>query len=104
MESSTNNILRDRGLALQAMACLDTAIWDVFGKALGLPLHRVWGSLTDSLPMSVIGGYYHLDPAQTRETMASYAERFSGVKFKVGHDFEHDDPPRRDPSRGRIFD
>jgi L-alanine-DL-glutamate epimerase-like enolase superfamily enzyme len=84
MEASTNNILRDRGLALQAMACIDSAIWDVFGKALGLPLHRVWGSVTDSLPMSVIGGYYHLDEAQTRETMGRYAEQFSGVKFKVG--------------------
>jgi L-alanine-DL-glutamate epimerase-like enolase superfamily enzyme len=84
MEASTNNILRDRGLALQAMACIDSAIWDVFGKALGLPLHRVWGSVTDSLPMSVIGGYYHLDTAQTREVLASYATQFSGVKFKVG--------------------
>lgn len=84
MEASTNNILRDRGLALQAMACIDTAIWDVFGKALGLPLHRAWGSVTDSLPMSVIGGYYHLDAAQTRDTLAAYAEQFSGVKFKVG--------------------
>jgi L-alanine-DL-glutamate epimerase-like enolase superfamily enzyme len=84
MEASTNNILRDRGLALQAMACIDTAIWDVFGKALGLPLHRVWGSVTDSLPMSVIGGYYHLDETQTRDTLAAYAEQFSGVKFKVG--------------------
>ncbi|MFN8623090.1 MAG: mandelate racemase/muconate lactonizing enzyme family protein [Chloroflexota bacterium] len=84
MEASTNNILRDRGLALQAMACVDSAIWDVFGKALGLPLHRVWGSVADSLPMSVIGGYYHLDETQTRDTLAAYAARFSGVKFKVG--------------------
>ena len=50
MEPSTNDILRDRGLALQAIACLDTAIWDVFGRALGLPLHRVWGSVTDCAP------------------------------------------------------
>ncbi len=28
MEPATNNILRDRGLALQAIAALDTAIWD----------------------------------------------------------------------------
>ena len=84
MEASTNNILRDRGLALQAMACIDSAIWDVFGKALGLPLHRVWGSVADSLPMSVIGGYYHLDETQTCDTLAAYAARFSGVKFKVG--------------------
>jgi L-alanine-DL-glutamate epimerase-like enolase superfamily enzyme len=67
MEPSTNDILRDRGLALQAIACLDTAIWDVFAKALGVPLHRLWGSVTDSLPMSVIGGYYHLDAGQTQE-------------------------------------
>ena len=45
MEPCTNNILRDRGLALQAMACIDSAIWDVFGRALGLPLHRAWGSV-----------------------------------------------------------
>lgn len=84
MERSTNNILRDRGLALQAIACLDTAIWDVFGKAVGLPMHRLWGSVADSLPMSVIGGYYHLDLGQTRELLAGYAQRFSGAKFKVG--------------------
>ena len=32
MEPSTNDILRDRGLALQAIACVDVAIWDVFGQ------------------------------------------------------------------------
>ena len=37
-----------------------TAIWDLFGRAVGLPLHRIWGSVTDSLPISIIGGYYHL--------------------------------------------
>jgi L-alanine-DL-glutamate epimerase-like enolase superfamily enzyme len=84
MEPSTNDILRDRGLALQAIACLDTAIWDVFAKALGVPLHRLWGSVTDSLPMSVIGGYYHLDAGQTQEVVAGYAKRFTGMKFKVG--------------------
>jgi L-alanine-DL-glutamate epimerase-like enolase superfamily enzyme len=54
------------------------------GKAVGLPIHRLWGSVTDSLPMSVIGGYYHLDPDHTRETVAGYARRFAGMKFKVG--------------------
>jgi D-galactarolactone cycloisomerase len=84
MEPSTNDILRDRGLALQAMACLDTAIWDTLARALEVPLHRLWGSVTDALPMSVIGGYYHLDAAQTREVVADYATRFAGLKFKVG--------------------
>jgi D-galactarolactone cycloisomerase len=84
MEPSTNDILRDRGLALQAIACLDTALWDLLARAAGLPLHRLWGSVTDSLPMSVIGGYYHLDADETQRVVADYASRFAGMKFKVG--------------------
>jgi D-galactarolactone cycloisomerase len=85
MEPSTNNILRDRGLALQAISALDTAIWDVLGRAIGLPLYRVWGAVTDDLPISVIGGYYHLDSDQTADLIGRYvAMGFAGVKFKVG--------------------
>jgi L-alanine-DL-glutamate epimerase-like enolase superfamily enzyme len=85
MEPSTNNILRDRGLALQAIAALDTAIWDVLGRALGHPLYRIWGATTDELPISVIGGYYHLDLGETADLIRSYVDAgFAGVKFKVG--------------------
>jgi L-alanine-DL-glutamate epimerase-like enolase superfamily enzyme len=85
MEPSTNDILRDRGLALQAIACLDTAVWDVFGRAVGLPLHRLWGSVADQLPISIIGGYYHLSLDEVREIVQRYvAQGFAGMKFKVG--------------------
>jgi len=85
MEPSTNDILRDRGLALQAIACLDAAIWDVFGRAVGLPLHRLWGSVADRLPISIIGGYYHLSLDEVQGILARYVEQgFAGIKFKVG--------------------
>lgn len=85
MEPSTNDILRDRGLALEAIACLDTAIWDVFGKALGAPMYRTWGACTDALPISIIGGYYHLDATGIVDLIRGYVERgFAGCKFKVG--------------------
>ena len=85
MEPATNNILRDRGLALQAIAALDTAIWDALGRALEVPLYRMWGAVTDEVPISVIGGYYHLDAAQTAETVRRYVDQgFGGMKFKVG--------------------
>jgi L-alanine-DL-glutamate epimerase-like enolase superfamily enzyme len=85
MEPATNNILRDRGLALQAIAALDTAIWDALGRALGAPLYRIWGAVTDEVPISVIGGYYHLDADQTAETVRRYVDQgFGGMKFKVG--------------------
>ena len=56
---------------------------------------RLWGSVTDSLPVSVIGGYYHLDASQTRQVVAGYAERFSGMKFKVGGRTPAEDAGRR---------
>jgi len=85
MAPSTNDILRDRGLALQAIAGVDSAIWDTFGKALGLPLHRVWGSVRDSLPIVVIGGYYHVPPDEIPDLMSRYRNlSLGGCKFKVG--------------------
>ena len=91
---STNDILRDRGLALQAIACVDDAIWDVFGRALGLPLHRVWGSVTDT---PADQRHRRLLPPRRRLSCGRpwrgyVAAGFAGVKFKVGG---------RTPDRGR---
>jgi L-alanine-DL-glutamate epimerase-like enolase superfamily enzyme len=43
------------------------------------------GAVTDRVPISVIGGYYHLDTAETVDTVRRYVEQgFGGMKFKVG--------------------
>jgi D-galactarolactone cycloisomerase len=85
MRPATFNILRDRNLALQAMACVDSALWDLVGKALGQPLARVWGGVADTLPINVIGGYYSDDAdAVEREGERWLALGFRGCKFKVG--------------------
>jgi L-alanine-DL-glutamate epimerase-like enolase superfamily enzyme len=85
MEPATADILRDRGLALQAIACLDAAVWDLFGKALGLPLFRLWGACREALPMIVIGGYYGRDHGQLADEMRRYrALGLAGCKVKVG--------------------
>lgn len=85
MEPATNDILRDRALALQAIACVDTAAWDLFGRAIDLPIHQLWGSVDDSLPISVIGGYYHVPDEELANLVDGYRARgFAGCKFKVG--------------------
>src|SRR5213593_3152553 len=38
----TFDILRNRRLGLVATACVDAALWDAAGKALGAPLWRLW--------------------------------------------------------------
>jgi D-galactarolactone cycloisomerase len=98
MEPATNDILRDRGLALQAISCMDEAIWDVFGRAVGLPLHRVWGSTADRIPISIIGGYYHLSNDEVGAVIRSYVDAgFAGMKFKVGGK-----TPAQDAARVRV--
>jgi D-galactarolactone cycloisomerase len=98
MLPATYDILRPRVHALQAIACLDTAIWDVFAKGLGVSISRAWGSTRDAVPISIIGGYYHLDSGAIRESVLEYvAEGFAGCKFKVGGA-----QPERDAERVQI--
>ncbi|ABL80368.1 MULTISPECIES: mandelate racemase/muconate lactonizing enzyme family protein [unclassified Nocardioides] len=81
----TYDILRDRSVALQAIACLDSAIWDVVGKAVGLPLFQLWGGYRDRLPAICIGGYYSDDEADIGRQIERYLDLgFAGCKFKVG--------------------
>ena len=58
MLPATFDQLRPRWYAMQAIACVDTAIWDAVGKAVGQPLWRLWGGYRDRVPMIGIGGYY----------------------------------------------
>ncbi|HEY8687367.1 MAG TPA: mandelate racemase/muconate lactonizing enzyme family protein [Chloroflexota bacterium] len=91
----TYNILRDRTLALQAMACVDSAIWDLIGKMMGQPLSRVWGAYADALPLIVIGGYYSDDPSAIDREAERYREMgVGGCKFKVGGRSPEEDAER----------
>lgn len=81
---STFNILRDRRLGLVASACIDSAIWDAVGKALGLPLWQLWGGYRNELPLICIGGYYD-SPMTIEAEIEDVRERgIAGMKFKVG--------------------
>ncbi|MBJ31576.1 MAG: mandelate racemase [Acidimicrobiaceae bacterium] len=81
----TYDILRDRGLAMQAIACVDSALWDSIGKRLGRPLYELWGGYTDRLPAICIGGYYSDDLNDIARQIESYRDLgFGGCKFKVG--------------------
>lgn len=77
--------LRDRRIGLVALASVDLAIWDAIGKALQIPLWRLWGGFRPSIPVNIIGGYYGGDLGRIREEVAEWvAMGFRGCKFKVG--------------------
>ena len=88
--------LRDRRLAMQAIACVDTAVWDCVGRILGQPLWRLWGGYRDRIPMIGIGGYYGTSEADIARDMAFFADEHGmvGMKFKIGGK-----PPEQDVAR-----
>jgi D-galactarolactone cycloisomerase len=99
----TYNILRDRTLALQAMACVDSAIWDLIGKMMGQPLSRLWGAYADALPFIVIGGYYSDDPNAIDREAERYQELgVGGCKFKVGGRSPEEDAERTRRMRAAV--
>lgn len=81
---ATFDILRDRRLGLVACACVDSAIWDAVGKALGQPLWRLWGGYRSRIPMISIGGYYDSPISVTEEVLQLRERGLHGMKFKVG--------------------
>jgi D-galactarolactone cycloisomerase len=85
--------LRDHGQGgstVQAISGIDIALWDIRGKAAGLPAHRLMGGpLRSSVRAYATGLYRRLDrddhPAYLAEEAARYvAEGFAAVKLKVG--------------------
>jgi len=81
---ATFDILRDRRLGLVACACVDAAVWDAIGKALGQPLWRLWGGYRTRLEVISIGGYYGTGIPIAEEIDDFRARGLAGMKFKVG--------------------
>jgi D-galactarolactone cycloisomerase len=78
---------RDVRAAVRAVACADSALWDVLGKVAKLPLYVLWGNARDRLPIIAIGGQYHDDykTADYGREMVEFRELgLAGCKFKVG--------------------
>jgi L-alanine-DL-glutamate epimerase-like enolase superfamily enzyme len=74
------------GAAVQAIAALDTALWDLKAKRAGLPLAKLLGAHRDSVRCyNTGGGYLHTPIEQVLENAdASLASGIGGIKLKVG--------------------
>ena len=49
---------RDRKTLMEAIACVDCAVWDLVGKASGKSVCTLLGGSRERLPIISIGGYY----------------------------------------------
>lgn len=93
---------RDRKTLLEAIACLDCAVWDLTGKALGKSVRELLGGYHTSLPLISIGGYYREGKtlADIGREMEGYRNAgMAGCKFKVGGLSPAQDAKRVDAAR-----
>jgi L-talarate/galactarate dehydratase len=75
------------GVATQAIAAIDIALYDLKAKRAGLPLAKLLGAYRDSVQTyNTSGGFLHapIEEVKARAT-ESLAEGIGGIKIKVGH-------------------
>ncbi|MFG2007431.1 mandelate racemase/muconate lactonizing enzyme family protein [Spirillospora sp. NPDC048911] len=75
------------GLATQAIAAIDIALWDLKAKRAGLPLAKLIGAHRDSVRCyNTSGGFLHTPLDQVIDNAKASLERgIGGIKIKVGH-------------------
>lgn len=75
------------GVAIQAIAAIDTALWDLKAKRAGLSLAKLLGAYRDRVRCyNTSGGYLQASIEEIIEKSTQSLERgIGGVKIKVGH-------------------
>jgi D-galactarolactone cycloisomerase len=77
----------NRHLSMAAIACVDSAVWDLIGKALNVSVCNLFGGYRDRLGIIAIAGYYL--PGKTLNDLAKEMDwlrsvGMAGCKVKVG--------------------
>ena len=80
-----------RGIGVVALSGVDIALWDILGKARGVPLYQLLGGkVRDRVPVYATA-LYPEEPSKVARRAREFADQgFHGVKIKVGFDLEQD--------------
>ena len=84
MYRSIGNLEHDRRGTVTAIGSLDIALWDLKGKILGAPVHRLLGGYRDSVPAYADGAMFYRGPDGMAEWAARYvSEGYRAIKYHV---------------------
>ena len=73
------NAVGQKGMTIGALAAVDTALWDLQGKALNKPLHRIFGACRDRINTYASGGLWL---SQDIDELCTEAEGFIDQGFR----------------------
>lgn len=93
----------ESGITTCGISAVDTALWDLLGKAHGVPCYRLWAPYRDRLPAYAMVGWANFDLDQLRIRCRRAVEQgFRGVKMKVGAGTLEEDIKRIEAVRSEV--
>lgn len=89
-----------------ALAAIDTALWDLRARKMGLPLWKLAGGASDRRPLyTTEGGWLHIDKqALVEDALAAREKGFTGSKVKIGKPRAAEDVERLETMRAALGD
>ncbi len=82
--------IKRQGVAAYAISALDIGLWDLAGKVAGLPLYKLWGAVTDRVPVYGSGGW----PKYSLDDVIAEAQRYVAMGCRYYKMKIHDPDPR----------
>ena len=85
-----------KGVTISALSAIDIALWDIKGKALGLPVYKLLGGAYRDRARAYATGLYEpqnvpsVMDALTEEAVGYVKAGFGGMKLKVGYGLKTD--------------
>lgn len=85
-----------KGLTISAISAVDIALWDIKGRALGLPVHKLLGGAYRTRAKAYATGLYEpqnvpdIVEALVEEAQGYKAEGVQGMKLKIGYGLRTD--------------
>ncbi|MFM2478537.1 L-talarate/galactarate dehydratase [Celerinatantimonas sp. MCCC 1A17872] len=94
------------GVATQAIAAFDTALWDLKARRANLPLAKLLGAWREGVPCyNTSGGYLQASVGEIVDRASqSLARGIGGIKMKVGHPDQAKDLARVEAIRKQLGD
>lgn len=80
------------GLTQFGISAIDMAVWDIMGKAVGVPVYKLLGACRDKVPAyAMVGWYFDSEEEYAQACADAVSEGFSAIKLKVGMGSLEDD-------------
>jgi D-galactarolactone cycloisomerase len=84
-------VLRDAEIMAPPLYCLELPLWDIVGKAAGLPVYKLWGGHSSRVRAYCATGELRPPAERAADARAIVDDGFRGIKIRFHHPDPRDD-------------